>query len=273
MASAPVTGAAAPDGGGPPAPVGPRVRLRFSKQGKVRFTSHRDVARMWERAVRRVQLPLAYSQGFSPRPRMHFGLALSTGYESWAEYLDLDLAASVDPSMDVAGLPALLSPVLPVGVEVQAAAVIDRREPSLQQAVTRSSWRLEVAGDLGKLAEAAERVLHATQLPLTRQRKGADATDDVAPYIRHLSVVGRTAAGVELAADLGTQPRGLRPSELVAVLGGGFEEQRACRTHQWIEHHGAEREPLPLARSDDPRVAVGQALSAPPAPHAEARAS
>ena len=77
-----------------------RVRLRFTKAGKVRFTSHRDVARMWERAVRRAGLPVSYSEGFSPRAKLHFGLALSTGHESIAEYLDVDLDAG--PGEEVA---------------------------------------------------------------------------------------------------------------------------------------------------------------------------
>lgn len=67
------------------------VRVRYAKVGKVRFLSHRDLARILERAVRRAGLPVAYSQGYSPRARLHFGLALSTGYESLAEYLDIDL--------------------------------------------------------------------------------------------------------------------------------------------------------------------------------------
>src|SRR5205814_5818914 len=96
-----------------------RVRLRFSKLGKVRWTSHRDVARMWERAFRRVTLPLAYTQGFSPRPKVSFGLALPTGHESVAEYLDLELAA--DATTDVDELPARLTPALPAGIDVQAA--------------------------------------------------------------------------------------------------------------------------------------------------------
>ena len=75
-----------------------KVRIRFSKLGKIRWTSHRDVARMWERAFRRVQLPLAYSEGFSPRPKVSFGLALPTGYESVAEYLDVELRDSVELS-------------------------------------------------------------------------------------------------------------------------------------------------------------------------------
>src|SRR5207248_4594902 len=89
--------------------VTPRVRLRFTKTGKIRWTSHRDVARMWERAFRRVRLPLAYTQGFSPRPKVSFGLALPTGHESVAEYLDLELA-SLD--VEIATLPARLTPAL-----------------------------------------------------------------------------------------------------------------------------------------------------------------
>ena len=73
------------------APLNPRLRVRFAKHGKVRFTSHRDVARVWERALRRVALPVAYSEGFSPRPRLSFGLALPTGCASVGEYLDIEL--------------------------------------------------------------------------------------------------------------------------------------------------------------------------------------
>src|SRR5881227_1654467 len=69
-----------------------KVRIRFSKLGKIRFTSHRDVARIWERALRRAALPVAYTEGFSPHPKLSFGLALSTGHESLGEYLDVDLA-------------------------------------------------------------------------------------------------------------------------------------------------------------------------------------
>ncbi len=71
-----------------------RLRVRFSKIGKIRFIGHRDVARVTERAVRRVGLPVAYSEGFSPRMRMSFGLALPTGYESDGEYVELPLVDS-----------------------------------------------------------------------------------------------------------------------------------------------------------------------------------
>jgi radical SAM-linked protein len=196
------------------------VRLRFTKAGKIRFTSHRDVARMWERALRRVQLPVAYSEGFSPRPKVHFGLALSTGYESLGEYLDIDLLT--DPgSLDVAALPARLTPALPQGIEVEAAAEVPAGTTSLQSAVTSCSWRLEVLGDEAPAVDAAvARALGATELPATRVRKGQEVTDDLRPYVLALAVVdgltpGSTPAstsGAVLAAELGTQPRSLRPS-------------------------------------------------------------
>ena len=68
-----------------------KVRVRFTKVGRVRWTSHRDVARMWERALRRGRMPVAYTAGFTPRPQLSFGLALPTGCESIAEYLDIAL--------------------------------------------------------------------------------------------------------------------------------------------------------------------------------------
>lgn len=237
-----------------------RIRFRFTKLGKVRFTSHRDLARMWERALRRARVPLATTEGFSPRPKVHFGLALSTGHESLGEYLDVDLVegAEVEP----ATLPAELSAALPVGVDVQAAAAVDRRTASLQQAVTCCTWRVEVVGvGPGGAAEAVDAALAADALPLARTRKGQEAVDDLRPYLRSLRLVGPTDHGVELEAELGTQPRTLRPSELVAVVFPGYEEGRVRRTHQWIEHDGARREPLPLP------------LDATSAPHAWVRAS
>ena len=127
-----------------------RVRLRFTKLGKIRFTGHRDVARLFERALRRAALPLAMTEGFSPRPKVHFGLALSTGYESMAEYLDVDLREGEADHVQIEALPGRLSALLPPGLDVVNAAVVDRREMSLQQAVTSCTWQLDVVGDGGE---------------------------------------------------------------------------------------------------------------------------
>ena len=111
-----------------------KARLRFAKTGKLRFLSHRDLARLWERTLRRAGVPVAYSEGFSPRPRLHFGLALSTGHESLGEYLDVDLVP--DAGLVPDDVLDLVAPLLPAGIEAQAAAPVEPGTASLQQAVT-----------------------------------------------------------------------------------------------------------------------------------------
>jgi len=235
-----------------------RIRFRFTKLGKVRFTSHRDIARIWERSLRRAELPLAQTEGFSPRPKVHFGLALSTGHESLGEYIDVDLREPEAESIDVAALPALLTPLLPIGVDVEAAEVIDRKEPSLQQAVTACTWQIEVPGiEPGALVADVARMLAAPTLEITRERKGQATVDDIRPAIRSVEVVGPTPAdrfesGSVLFAELATQPRGLRPAELLIALVPPRQEGRVRRLEQWIELDGARREPLPAATRATP---------------------
>lgn len=229
------------------APVPDRLRVRFTKLGKVRFLGHRDLARVWERTTRRAGLDVAYSEGFSPRPRLSFGLALSTGYESIGEYLDIDLWTVPD---DLAALPGRLSVLLPEGIDVTDACLVDRSEPSLQQAVTSCSWQIDVfdrAPD--DLAEIVARALAAPQLVHQRERKGQVVVDDLRPQILALEVEGpldTDDAGVRLTAELGTQPRTLRPAELLAALDPPVSEGRVRRTHQWMTRDGARREILPL---------------------------
>ena len=310
----------------PPAlPAGAeRLRVRFSKLGKVRFTSARDVARMWERALRRSGLPVAWSEGFSPHPLLSFGLALPTGCESVAEYLDIRLqvdgpatsagqpadhqpadhkpadnqpvAAQVAVTATPPGRPAgaeptppeeaedekslvtladLLSSLLPVGVDVQRVALVPHAEGSLQQEVTSCSWELEVLGVTeGELAERVAAVLAAPSLHVRRVRKGKTVDDDLRPSVRTLELVVAHPEKIKdghvpsngsphhVRAELATQPRGVRPVELLEGLGADLVLARACRTHQWIERDGARWEPLEGAPGG---IVI--------APHAQERAS
>jgi radical SAM-linked protein len=231
------------------------LRVRFTKHGKIRFTSHRDVARMWERALRRSGLSVAYSEGFSPRPLLSFGLALPTGCESDAEYLDIRLdgeAATPEAPESTEELTVRLSGLLPDGVLVQALAPIPKGAPSLQQEVTSCSWDLELLGAAGgELAERVERLLGAECIVVERERKGRQVQDDLRPSVLALSPVashnGSTANTPpvgRLEAELATQPRGVRPEELVQGLGGALTLLRGRRTHQWIERDGVRSEPL-----------------------------
>jgi radical SAM-linked protein len=243
---------------------GARLRARFAKTGKVRFVSHRDVARIWERALRRAGLPIAYTEGFSPRPKLSFGLALSTGYESLGEYLDISLreeAAALD--VDYEQLGTLLNPALPVGMEVQAVVPLGpglpvdtdsagqggrNRYRSLQQAVTSCTWHIELTGaDATAVAAAVDQALAAPELVITRTRKGQEAVEDVRPGIVSLRVLGPALPGsIAVEAELATQPRGLRPAELVRAVHPVLEASRVVRIHQWTHVGGARQEVIPL---------------------------
>jgi radical SAM-linked protein len=275
-----------------------RIRIRFAKLGKIRFTSQRDVARMWERALRRAALPLAYSEGFSPRPQLSFGLALPTGCESLAEYLDvvLDDRRPETAGIDVAALPALLSGLLPEGIDVDVAspmaAPVGQRTESLQQLVTSCSWTMGVNGvSRAELESLVASLLAASSVPIVRERKGRQEQDDLRPSVLTLAVAdgppaapGATGpAPLGLVAELATQPRGVRPVELfrglIAVSGASGAGQpvgaagtttvgspvldRACRTQQWIERDGNRVEPLGIegttANTDRARHALERA--------------
>ena len=224
------------------------VRLQYTKHGKVRWISHRDVARALERAFRIAELPLAFTEGFSPHPKVSFGLALSTGHESDGEYLDLVLAEEYD--LETVG--PRLTDALPEGLAVTAAVPLVERAPALQEAVTAVEWRVEVGTNSGvpttedELGRAIAAGLELEALPALRRRKGREVTDDVRPMIRRLQVTG----GHHVEMELSTQPRGAKPGDVLVAIAqavgvpGGFTDRRALRTYQWIERDGARLSPL-----------------------------
>lgn len=223
-----------------------KLRVRYSKRGKVRFVSHRDGARLWERALRRVGFPVATTNGFTPRPKLAFGLALPTGAESVAEYIDIDLVAGSALDVDDPGPAAALTDALPIGVDVMVLAERESVTGSLQDDVTSTTWELTGPGLTPELLEPAlQRVLAADELLVERERKGQRRTDDVRPLIRDLHVDASTGA---LVAELVTVGRALRPSELAGAVAPDVDplDVRVLRTHQWIEHDGERREVLPL---------------------------
>ena len=246
---------ASPAGGG----GGMKQRVRFAKRGKVRFLSHRDLARVWERALRRAGIRVAYSEGFSPRPRLSFGLALSTGYESLGEYLDIDLADDLEPEE----LVALVNPSLPTGMEAQAAIRIPPGTDSLQQAVTSSSWEIEVAGVDARPGRARRwrRPWRPTRCRSSSSARGARPTWTPVRPSSPSSAPRRLRRSV---AELATHPRSLRPAELLRALDPTWTAGSVLRTNQWTSVDGARCEPIPLGD-------LG-ARGATSTPHAEARA-
>ena len=232
------------------------VRLRFTKNGKVRFTSHRDIARIWERSLRVAHVPMVYSEGFSPRPRIAFGLALPTGYESDGEYIDIQLDDAGELRFSVDELPRMLTDAMPEGIEVTGVGVLEPRTPSLQQAVTSCVWDITVKQTIEQLNEWTERVLSTPQIVVSRERKGKTVTDDLRPFIRSMQVVGPEQADGRpvLRAELGTQPRSLRPSELLTAVEPALDERTVRRRIQWIEQDGARLEPLEVGAAPAPHT-------------------
>lgn len=238
------------------------VRLRYAKRGRIRFLGHRDLARAFERALRVEALPLAFSAGFTPHPRLSFGLALPTGYESDVEYLDVELTRPVELDL----LPAALSEALPEGVDVTGVALLADRAPALQDAVTVVTWRVEVTRadgsqlGAGTLAATVGEVLGREELPTRRVRKGREIAVDLRPAIRSVDL--RAEEDV-CEMEMATQPRGARPGEVLAAAAdalsvpGGLAEGHVRRTHQWIERNGARYEPLDV--DTRPRVPEARA--------------
>jgi radical SAM-linked protein len=221
--------------------LGTALRLGYAKQGKVRFISHRDVARAFERAFRVGQWPLAFTEGFNPHPKVSFGLALSTGYEGDTEYLDVELTLDDPDEGELGELLAALEPSLPAGLAVWGAAVLAPRTTSLQEAVRAVEYRVDVEGvGAVPLHAACEQVLAAETLVGLRRRKGREVEDDLRPAILELEATGDRSLRLVTA----TQPRGARPREILALLGDGLTESRVRRTHQWIERDGSRCEPL-----------------------------
>jgi radical SAM-linked protein len=167
--------------GPPPPPVVQRVRVRYAKRGRLRFTSHRDFARAFERALRRAGVPMAYSAGFNPHPKVSYVGAAPTGVASEAEYLELGLAEPVDPEQ----LRAALDASLPPGLDVLQCVEARPGTGSLPDRVDASSWRLALPGITpAELAAAVDAYLAADEIEVERlTRDGRRRLDARGPVV------------------------------------------------------------------------------------------
>ena len=228
------------------------LRLRHDKIGPIRFTSQRDIARVLERLLRRVKLPVAWSEGFSPHPLLSFSLALPTGAESLAEYVDIRLE---QPFEDLEGLVTSLSEMAPAGMDFHSAGAWQGSRGSLQEQVTSCTWEMEVVGmSTTAIAERLAAVVNAPALIVSRNRKGKMVTDDIRPAILNLeaatAIPGRPSSHGSTAwirAELETKERGIRPQELITALDADLLLVRPRRQAQWMEQVNGRCEPLTRA--------------------------
>jgi radical SAM-linked protein len=147
------------------APPVQRLRVRYAKRGRMRFTSHRDFSRAFERAVARARIPMAYSSGFNPHPRISYAGAAPTGSASEAEYLEIGLATRSAPD-DVL---AALADALPDGLDVLR--VVESPGGSLADRLEGSHWRCELAAGPDETSAAVERFLAEDSVTVERMTK------------------------------------------------------------------------------------------------------
>ncbi len=186
----------------PAPPTVQRVRLRFAKRGRLRFLSHRDVARSFERAVRRAAVPVAHSHGFSPHPRLSWVGAAPTGAASEAEYVEIGLTRELDP----AELAAAIDAALPAGLDVLEAVVADG--PPLADRIAASRWRIELPGvEPERLRHAIGVLLAAESVIVERVTPSGRRQLDVRAALVHaeVSAVSETATGTGSAPDGGRE--------------------------------------------------------------------
>ncbi|HEV2783865.1 MAG TPA: TIGR03936 family radical SAM-associated protein [Actinophytocola sp.] len=190
-----------------------KLRLRYAKRGPLRFTSHRDVARAFERALRRAGVPMAYSLGFSPHPKISWIGASPTGVASEAEYVEIQVIERVDP----AGLAARLDAVMPAGLDVLEA--VTATGGALTERIEASRWRIEVPGvPAGELRAAVDRLLAADSVLVERLTKQGMRTIDVRPAVVTAEVSGINQPYGILDVVVRQLTPAVRPDDVMSAL-------------------------------------------------------
>lgn len=186
--------AKAPEKGVAPNPAPPtryKVRVRFAKRGRLRFGSHRDVARAFERAVRRARIPVSRSHGFNPHPRLSWAGAAPTGTASEAEYLEIGLTEAVPLERLIADL----DEALPDGLDVLDAVEIELGSPALAELINGTRWQVSLPGiEPAELSAAIEALLAEESVITQRATKNGLRPVDVRAALVSASVEGSIGA-------------------------------------------------------------------------------
>ncbi len=193
-----------------PDPAVQKLRVRYTKRGRLRFTSSRDFQRALERALRRADVPMAFSAGFHPHPKISYANAASTGTASEAEYFEISVTQRVDPdSVRVA-----LDEALPPGIDVLT--VVEAAPGALADRLEASDWLLEFGElDVATLRVALDTLLARDTADVTRLTKSGPRTFDVRAAVLTAVVQSPEEARADLAATADTAAQ-LGPDHAIA---------------------------------------------------------
>lgn len=194
-----------------PPPV-QRLRIRYAKRGRLRFVSHRDFSRAFERAVFRARVPMAYSSGFNPHPRISYAGAAPTGAASEAEYLEIALAQRVDPAV----VQAALDESMPDGLDVlEVVDAVESAGGSLADRLEASQWVVDVGTPSSSYAEAVAAFLASESVLVERMTKKGVREFDCRAAVLALDVEER-ATGTRLRLTLRHTTPAVRPDDVVS---------------------------------------------------------
>lgn len=196
-------------------PIKQRLRIVFGKYGPVCYTSNLDIAKVWERVLRRAELPIYYSKGFNTRPRLQLALALPLGYSSDCELLDVFLRESID----IDGIAERLNSVSPEGLQVKKVESVPVEASAAETQIVSAEYliRFPDAIDAVALRQRVEDLLNLERLVVVHQpHKGRKSASDMRSLIVDLRVDDKGQLDAHLAAG----SRGsMRPDQLMNVLG------------------------------------------------------
>lgn len=191
-----------------------RLQITFGKSGALRYTSNLDLAKVWERILRRADLPILYSQGFNTRPRIQLATALPLGFTSDCEILDVSLRENIT----LEGLADRLLAVAPAGLTISAIKEVPLNAPPLQPLVRSSEYRIRFEEPLAPeiLQTRVDQLLNTQKLIRTDEGRGKKSVYDLRPLIISLHVDDDG----DLIAHLMTGSQGnFRPDDLLQELG------------------------------------------------------
>jgi len=192
-----------------------RFWIKFAQKGQLRHLTHLEMMRFFQRAARRAGLPLAYSQGFNPHPRMSFAAPLPMGVAGLGEYLELELDSDLTPRE----LTERLNNTMPEGIEVLQAWKVRDNAPALMNLVSRARYRA-VFFDLNEaeLQRAVKEVLDKENLCVTRRGKKGTKTVDIRPGIFSLEEDRALPPALIMELACG-QNFNVRPAEVICLIG------------------------------------------------------
>jgi radical SAM-linked protein len=199
-------------------------RIFFHKMTAMRYTGHLDLHKTWERTFRRAGLPLAYTQGFHPQPRLNLACALPLGFTSQAEILD----AWLEQPLPIDEITPALLPALPPGIRITNIQEITERQPALQVQVQSAVYEITLLEPVPDLADRLQALLVAPSL--RRQRRGKPY--DLRPLIEAIDIMPPADDGLPcLQAQLSAREGATgRPEELLDAIGILPETARVHRT-------------------------------------------